>query len=77
VILPGYHCTKCQGFNGEGKEVLVVCRYCGETRPNVVTAEEARALALEVIAGKTRSYVQAAVTLARFVEEGTKVQRMF
>lgn len=33
VILPGWVCSNCSGFNGAAKEVLPYCRACGTPRP--------------------------------------------
>jgi hypothetical protein len=33
IILPGWHCPKCQGFNGDAKERLTSCRACEAPRP--------------------------------------------
>jgi len=32
VVLPGWTCAACSGFNGSGKELLSTCRGCGVPR---------------------------------------------
>lgn len=32
VVLPGWLCPKCHVFNGEAKELYLVCRCCGAKR---------------------------------------------
>jgi hypothetical protein len=33
MILPGWQCPKCHGFNGEAKEELTRCRSCDSVKP--------------------------------------------
>jgi hypothetical protein len=34
IVLPGWTCPNCGGFNGEAKERLIVCRCCPTPRPD-------------------------------------------
>lgn len=36
LVLPGWSCPSCGGFNGEAKEILEKCRACGTSRPGLV-----------------------------------------
>lgn len=79
MILPGWTCSGCSGFNGEAKGVLPNCRACGQERPGIATVAVARALALSVLDGKPAngSYVAAAIDFARLIENGTRTLRTF
>ncbi len=32
IVLPGWRCGHCRGFNGSAKELLTECRCCGTPR---------------------------------------------
>jgi hypothetical protein len=32
IVLPGWRCAHCRGFNGSAKELLTECRCCGTRR---------------------------------------------
>ena len=78
MMLPGWFCQGCRGFNGEAKARLEVCRACGAARPAILGPEEARNLAVFVLAGQPpKSYVEAAVQFAALIENGTQTHRTF
>jgi hypothetical protein len=62
MILPGWTCT-CGTFNGEAKEFQPKCRACSGDRPDLLTWEEARHVAMNLLDRKTRSYVADAMAL--------------
>lgn len=77
MILPGWTCNSCDVFNGEAKEKQEECRNCAASRPLLITRDEARELALRIIDHKSRSYVEAALALAKFIENGTRIHTTF
>jgi hypothetical protein len=84
MIFPGWTCDTCKVFNGEAKDCLEICRACGASRPQIMTRDEARELALSIMQGKPTvgcpipfSYVQASIAFAKFVENGTRILRTF
>lgn len=84
MITPGWTCPNCSAENGEAKEVRTTCRACGTARPEILTYAEARELALSIIEGKPVakdnqpfSYVQAAREFAKFIQNQTRILKVF
>jgi hypothetical protein len=75
MLMPGWFCGACSGFNGEGKEKILMCRYCGDVdRPDILTHAEARAMALEAIERPTEA---ACLKLAELIVHVTATHRDF
>jgi hypothetical protein len=55
MILPGWQCPKCQGFNGEAKEELTRCRSCDSVKPITVVEISQATTAARWIASLNRT----------------------
>jgi hypothetical protein len=55
MILPGWQCPKCHGFNGEAKEELTRCRSCDSVKPITVVEISQATTAARWIASLNRT----------------------